>query len=342
MKMLAGSAPLSVAVLAAAGIAAWMLTGWFRQYALARGMVDVPNPRSSHQVVTPRGGGAAIVVVTTIALAWWAWTSQSMLLAGLLAGGLMAAAVGFIDDHRPVPPGVRLIGHAVSAAVAVGSLAGASTAFAGASLATAGVGVALAVVFVTWLINLTNFMDGIDGIAGVETLSVCGVAAALSAMVAPGTGLWFEPAVLAAASTGYLLWNWPPARVFMGDAGSGFIGYMLAALTMRAAMVAPDLGWCWLILSGVFIVDATVTLVRRAARGDRLFQAHRSHAYQHLAIAWGHRDVTLLVAAINVCWLAPVAALVAFEYLTGPVGLAVAYAPLIIGAARLGAGAASR
>ena len=327
--------PLSFVVLAAVGLSSWAMTGWLRQYALKRRMVDVPNARSSHRVATPRGGGGAIVVASTLALAWWALTvTGSAALAGSLSGGLLVAGIGFLDDHRHVPPSIRLVGHALAAVLAVASLGVASVAgFAGAGLA---------VVFVAWLINLTNFMDGIDGIAGVQTLTVCAAAAALSHMVAPASGLWIEPAVLGAASIGFLIWNWPPARVFMGDVGSGYVGFMVAVLTLRAALVAPVLGWCWLILSGVFIVDATLTLARRIARRDRVFEAHRSHAYQHLALAWGHRPVTLLVAAVNVCWLTPVAMLVALNQVSGPAGLLLAYLPLIAGAVRFGAGTVSR
>ncbi len=322
-----------VAVLAGVALSSWALTGWLRQYALRRRMVDVPNARSSHQVATPRGGGGAIVVATSVALAWWSWATGSMSLAVALAGGLIAAGVGFLDDHRHVPPAIRLVGHSIAAVLAVVSL--------GATAFGTGAAALLAVVFVAWLINLTNFMDGIDGIAGVQTLTVCAAGAGLVQVTAPGSGLWFEPAVLAAASIGFLVWNWPPARVFMGDVGSGYVGFMVAVLTLRAAFVSPALGWCWLILSGVFIVDATFTLARRAIRRDRLFLAHRSHAYQHLALAWGHRRVTLLVAAINVCWLTPVAVLVALGHVSGPTGLLIAYVPLTAGAARFGAGSVS-
>lgn len=305
-------------------------------------MVDVPNARSSHRVATPRGGGGAIVMATTAALTWWAWASGSVELTGVLAGGLVVAGIGFLDDHRPVRPSIRLVGHILAAVLAVAVLDGLSIGIGGSGARLAIAGTLLAVVFVAWLINLTNFMDGIDGIAGVQTLTVCAAGAALSELTAPGAGLWVEPAVLAAASIGFLIWNWPPARVFMGDVGSGFLGFMVAVLTLRAVTVTPVLGWCWLILSGVFIVDATFTLARRAARGDRLFTAHRSHAYQQLALAWGHRRVTLLVAVINVCWLTPVAILVALNYVSGMTGLLAAYLPLAIGAARFGAGSAAR
>jgi Fuc2NAc and GlcNAc transferase len=329
--------PLLLAVLGAVGVSSWALTGWLRQYALKRQIVDVPNARSLHLVATPRGGGGAIAVAVTAALAWWSLTggtSGAASLTGSLIGGLVVAGIGFLDDHRHVPPPIRLVGHVVAAALAVASLGG--TSFGGL------LGAGLAVVFVAWFINLTNFMDGIDGIAGVQTLTVCAAGALLAGMIAPGTGLWFEPAVLGAASIGFLVWNWPPARVFMGDVGSGYLGFMVALLTLRAASMAPVMGWCWLILSGVFIVDATFTLARRAARRDRLFMAHRSHAYQHLALDWGHRRVTLLVAAINVCWLTPVAFLVALGYVSGATGLLLAYLPLTAGALRFGAGSVSQ
>lgn len=321
-------------LLVAVGLGAWLLTGWLRRYALARHMIDVPNARSSHQVATPRGGGGAIVVAATIGLVWLSWSNGSTVLAWSLFGGLIVAGVGFVDDHRHLPPVIRLAGHSVAAVLAVGSLAG---------LANGVPWAFVAVVFVAWLTNLTNFMDGIDGLAGAQAVTVCAAAAAFCATASPGTALWVEPAILAAAAAGFLVWNWPPARVFMGDVGSGYVGFLMGVLALRAAAVSPVLGWCWLILSGAFIVDATVTLLRRAARRDRLFQAHRSHAYQHLALAWGaHRPVTLLVVAINLCWLTPVAALVAAGIVSGPAGLLIAYAPLAIGAVRLGAGSVSQ
>jgi len=220
---------------AGACLLAWLLTVLLREYALARRMVDIPNARSSHQVATPRGGGAAIVMATTVAAAVWWWLGGPDLLPwGVVAAGLLVAAVGFIDDHRALPPLIRLAGHTIASVTAVASLGGAAFGIAGACLA---------IFFVAWLINLTNFMDGIDGIAGAQTVTVCAAGAVLSAVVAPGTSLWLEPAVLAAATVGFLAWNWPPAKIFMGDVGSGYVGFMVAVLTMRAATVAPALGW---------------------------------------------------------------------------------------------------
>lgn len=321
--------------------AAWLLTRWLLGYAVRRRMMDVPGERSSHQVATPRGGGASIVVVATLAFAGLAlWGSVTGLPMALLAGGLVVAAVGFIDDHGHLAPAVRLAGHFAGAILAVWALGGAPALSIFGTLIDLGwTGHVLAVLFVVWMLNLTNFMDGIDGIAATQVLTVCIVGAWLHVLVLPGDGGWLEPLLLASCTAGFLFWNWPPARIFMGDVGSGYLGFMIAVLTLRAAWLSPVLGWCWLILSAVFIVDATTTLVRRAIRGARLSQAHRGHAYQQLARSWqSHRRVTLLVAGINLVGLAPVAWLVATGRVPGEAAFLVASAPLVAGATWLGAG----
>jgi Fuc2NAc and GlcNAc transferase len=145
--------------------------------------------------------------------------------------------------------------------------------------------------------------------------------------------------ILCAASAGFLIWNWPPAKIFMGDVGSGYLGYVIAVLAMAATRDNPAAVWVWLILGGVFFVDATVTLARRSLLGERLDEAHRSHAYQWLARRWrSHRRVTLSVLAVNVFWLLP-AAWLAMRYPRAALwSLAGAFAPLIILAIAAGAG----
>lgn len=318
-----------------------MLTWGVLRYALSRRMVDVPVARSSHQRPTPRGGGASIVVVTSVVLAWLGWIDGT---AGLpvevLVGGLIVASIGFVDDHAPVAPIVRLASHFVAAAIAVWGLGGAPELVVFETPVAFGwFGDVLAVLFVVWTLNLTNFMDGIDGIAATQVLSVCCVGALLYRFELPGDARWVESVVLAAATAGFLLWNWPPAKIFMGDVGSGYLGFMLAVLTIRAAWAAPVLGWCWLVLSGVFISDATTTLVRRALRRAPVSQAHRGHAYQHLAVTWrSHRRVTLLVLGIDLLLLSPICWLMASGRISSELGLALAYGPLVAGALLLGAG----
>jgi Fuc2NAc and GlcNAc transferase len=147
--------------------------------------------------------------------------------------------------------------------------------------------------------------------------------------------------MLAASVAGFLLWNFPPAKIFMGDAGSGYLGIALGILSLQAGWVEPSLFWAWLILLGVFVVDATVTLLRRMLCGERVYEAHRSHAYQYASRQFGrHLPVTLAVVVIDLFWLLPMAIWVGIGGLDGMLGVAIAYLPLIILALKFRAGQA--
>jgi Fuc2NAc and GlcNAc transferase len=142
------------------------------------------------------------------------------------------------------------------------------------------------------MLNLYNFMDGIDGIASVEAICACLGASVLYWLSGLDALIW-GPLLLAASVAGFLYWNFPPARIFMGDAGSGFLGIVLGGLSLQAAWVSEPMLWAWLILLGVFIVDATFTLFRRLLRGEKVYEAHRSHAYQFASRRFGkHLPVT--------------------------------------------------
>ena len=188
-------------------------------------------------------------------------------------------------------------------------------------------GSGLATLYLVWLINLTNFMDGIDGIAAVECITVSFGGVLLYVLSGPSSLQWLMPLMLASACLGFLVWNWPPAKIFMGDVGSGFLGFMLAALSLQAARLSPRLFWGWVILLGIFVVDATFTLLRRIMRGERFYEAHRTHAYQYAARRFGHRPVTLAVARSM-----PVAAasrdVAASGAVDGLIGVVIAYVPL--------------
>jgi len=319
----------------------WVLTGGLRRYAVAHRMVDVPNSRSSHTVPTPRGGGGAIVLSAIGGFAWFLWSDVANALPlGVLVSGAVVALVGFIDDHRPLPAPARLTVHLAAAVMVVLSLErDRALGWFGLPFGTGYWGDLLGVLFIVWLLNLTNFMDGIDGIAGVEVVSVSVAGAFLHAIALPAGVLWWPAVVLGAATAGFLPWNKSPARIFMGDVGSGYTGFMLGVLILRAASISPALGWGWMILFAVFVADATITLLRRMVARQSLFEAHRSHAYQHLALAWGsHQKVVSLVFVINVVWLTPIAALVSTHRLDATAGIVLAYLPLSMGAAWLGAG----
>jgi Fuc2NAc and GlcNAc transferase len=332
------SALLAVAVMVVAGL----LTGAVRRYAIARSLLDHPNERSSHRAPTPRGGGVAIVVAFRAALLWlWAAgdvaTSPTI---ALIGAGLWVALVGFLDDHGHIAARWRLGAHFIGAAWVLAWIGGlpALTVF-GVHVQPGWFGHVLAAVLLVWLLNLYNFMDGIDAIAAIEAVTVA-LGGATLWLLANGSAAALVPVLLAAASLGFLVWNLPPARIFMGDVGSGFLGLMLGGCAVWSAHEDGRLFWSWLILLGVFVVDATVTLLRRVVRGERFYEAHRSHAYQYAARRFGeHRVVSLAVGAINLVWLLPVAALVALGKLDGALGLVVAYAPLVALVVRFRAGA---
>lgn len=257
-----------------------------------------------------------------------------------LGGGGVVATVGFIDDHSPIAARWRLLTHFMAAAAGLIGLGGApALQVFGSTFELGWVGRGLAVFFLVWLLNLYNFMDGIDGIAGTEAVTVS-LSGALLYMLLGHPEAALLPILLAAASAGFLFWNFPPARIFMGDAGSGYLGLILGFLVLQAAFLEPQLLWAWLILLGVFVVDATLTLGRRLGRGEKVYEAHRSHAYQHASRHYGrHLPVTLGVAVINVCWLLPIACWVAMGG-EGIVGVLLAYVPLVWLALRFRAGLA--
>jgi len=302
-----------IAIVSIAFLTSALVTYVVRKRALARGLVDVPGARSSHRVPTPRGGGLAIVLVMSafVLVEGWRHAASSDLALVLGLGGLVIALIGLVDDHRPLPSSVRLMVHFAVAIWAVERLGGLPPLQIGAHLTEPGLGGdAIAVLGIVWVLNLFNFMDGIDGIAATEAIFVVLAGAWLTAAELPG--VVNLSVVLAAACGGFLLWNWPPARIFLGDVGSGYLGYAIAVLVLATARNNPVAVWVWLTLGGAFFVDATVTLARRVLRGEPASQAHRSHAYQWLARRWGsHRKVTAALLFLNLACVLPAATLAA-------------------------------
>ena len=267
------------------------LAAWARR----RNYLDVPNHRSSHVVATPRIGGIALVlgVVAGAAVLHMFGGGLDRNVLAVLAGALGIALLGLIDDFQHLSPLVRLVVQTIIAAAVV--LAGRDAS------STAAEGAITALVTVLWLvtlINAFNFMDGIDGIAGAQAL-VAGsgwVAVGLIAGVPHVAALGL---LLASSSLGFLLHNWHPAKVFMGDAGSGFFGFLFAALPL----IVPDRSsWPWLcavLLLWPFLADTGITLVRRAINGENVLSAHRSHLYQRLVLAGrSHSYVALVYAGL--------------------------------------------
>jgi UDP-N-acetylmuramyl pentapeptide phosphotransferase/UDP-N-acetylglucosamine-1-phosphate transferase len=291
-------------------------------YARRRGLLDEPGRRRSHRMPTPRGGGIGIVGAMLVALAVLAAWRPSLVdtgtAMGLAFGLAVTAAIGWYDDHRPLRAWPRLLAHGIAATGFVVALSGTSPP----SLPAFGAPVAwwmpvVALVMVA-SINLHNFMDGIDGLLALQALFVFGVFTACGALA--GAYAWaLSCALVASAVAGFLPFNFPRARIFMGDVGSGAVGFVIAALAALGILRGHlDLVAALLAVSA-FAIDAGLTLFSRIVRGRRWYSAHREHLYQWLVRGGrSHAKVAGLYMAWNLSVVVP--ALIAAASLPPPAG----------------------
>lgn len=332
------------------------------RYAVALGLLDIPNDRSFHSLPVPRGGGLGVALAYLLALSYLHVTGHvnTSVYLGLGIAGLLLLVVGFIDDKNHIPARWRFLAQLMAVLFGLVIMDGLPDIqlFAW-SIPVNWLIYPVLVVFALWWINLFNFMDGIDGIAAIQAVSMLLSAAVLVQFFSAGMAnadatqimLW----TLLVSVLGFLLLNWSPASVFMGDAGSTFIAYALIWLALNCFAEGLLSLWVWLILGAAFLVDATYTLLRRMLDGQTWYEAHRSHAYQHAAQrvmdvelsngqaerrarTLGHRKVCYGVALINLFWLLPMAALAQFYAGLAPLLLFVACLPLVILVRRFGAG----
>lgn len=277
----------------------------YRRIAQHLQILDHPNHRSSHVKPTPHGGGVPLLLafatgMAVAALQYGLWPGSYLWLLGV---ALMLMLLGVLDDMVNLSVTTRMTAYAVASGATVVFLMAGLFAGPGLWLALAALSLVL-----LWVMNLYNFMDGIDGIAAVQCLLAAGCIGLLVLVHGGDQRYVLFCLLLVLAQTGFLFFNWPPARLFMGDAGSVPTGFLLGGLA--------TLGWvenivppgCWLILGAPFIVDASWTLIQRWRAGEPLTQGHRQHAYQRLARHWdSHLLVDLLLLAVNALWLFPLA-----------------------------------
>jgi UDP-N-acetylmuramyl pentapeptide phosphotransferase/UDP-N-acetylglucosamine-1-phosphate transferase len=272
----------------------WLALGWLRR----RAILDLPNERSSHSIPTPRGGGVGLLaglIPAWLLLFPLVQAEDRAAFLAVSAGALVLAVISFLDDRRGLPPLPRFAGQILIIAVVLSLTPSDHLAFQGFLplwLDRCATGFAW-----LWFVNLFNFMDGIDGITGVEAASI-GVGLALVAWLSGpylGVGLGLAAA---GAALGFLVWNWSPAKLFMGDVGSIPLGLMIGWLLILAAF---DGAWAAAVILPLYYwADATITLLRRALRGEKLWRAHRSHFYQRATQAGSsHADVSTAVLTNN-------------------------------------------
>ena len=315
---------IKVVLLGVIALMSLISTRLFIKYAITKQMYDLPNARSSHKITTPRGGGVGFVLVFLIALisaikfAMVEFTGQNFLLLALL----IVAGIGFFDDKYNLSAKRRITWQLIAASIATFSLRD--------CLNYIYLIDVLIVIYMVWMLNLYNFMDGIDGLASIEAIS-CSFLASLIFYIIGHPELSIIPLLLGFAMFGFFYWNFPKAKIFMGDVGSGFLGFIFAILSIQALAVSMQLFCCWMVLLGVFIVDASLTLFIRLFKRENICEAHCNHAYQHAAkIYKSHIPVTVSALIINLAWLGPVAFLIGLNYVNGFIGILISYIPLLI------------
>lgn len=284
--------------LALVALASWAGTAAVLRLLIAWQIFDEPNHRSSHTHAKPRGGGLAVVAAVLAA-----WIAAALIEGSyetgfwfVICGSLLLAAISWADDLKSRPASLRFGVQVAAVALGLSILQPTELVFQG--LLPLALDRALAALLWLWFINLFNFMDGIDGLAGVETITISGGLAVILGLVVQSPLGAFLAAVPAAAAFGFLYWNWAPSRIFLGDVGSVPLGYLLGGALIGTA--ASGLWAPALILPLYYLADATLTLARRARRGERLWRAHREHFYQRaIQRGFGHAAIVLRVLACN-------------------------------------------
>ncbi len=309
------------------------VAAWAATWAVLRGLIrfrvyDTPNPRSSHAAPTPRGGGLALIAVLLLswlgAAAWLGTAPEGFPLA--LVSAVLLAAVSWIDDLKRLSVILRLAAQAGAIILGLIAMDGAGPVFQG-FLPPVLDRIAAGILWL-WFVNLFNFMDGIDGISGVEAICTALGLVLLAWLLAWPPEAAAFPALLAGATLGFLGWNWPPAKIFLGDVGSVPLGYLLGWLLLLAAMEGQ---WAVaLILPLYYLADASITLIRRGARRAKVWQAHKEHFYQR-AVQGGlsHAQVSVRVLVCNI-FLIGCATLAALGYIWPALGAAVVFVALLL------------
>lgn len=295
-------------------------------------LVKAPNERSSHTVPTPRGGGVAIAVVAClVALALAAGGESPMWWVAGLVG--LTACLGLADDIVDLSPAIRFPIQIMSFTVLVWAMPALPAVALPMGVQLGGLLLAIVVIVAgVWWLNLFNFIDGIDGLAATQAILVLVGAAVIGwgrDFDAAGAGALWLTLATAAATGGFLVRNWPPAHIFMGDAGSNALAmvvFAIAVLTIGSGVMSYQV---WLILPAAAVADSTITLLRRLARGERPWHAHRRHGYQQLSRRWGHRRTTLVYGLLTLCWAVPIAMLADHSESLAWGLVILAYAPLV-------------
>jgi Fuc2NAc and GlcNAc transferase len=281
----------------------WMITAWVHKFALRNSIIDHPNPRSLHVEATPRGGGLSVAILLLLGIVIlfrFHLLSAEVSIAAFI-GGSMVAIIGWLDDKSGFPTVLRAFFYILASIWAVYWILGSSKF----SIIDDFILSFCLILGIAWLINLYNFMDGSDGLAAIQAISA-GIMGAVYLFDVNESGLALFTLLLVAANTGFLLWNWPPARIFMGDVGSCLLGFVFGVIIVDTFINETLSLSVWLILLSIFICDASLTLTARFLSGKQWYRAHREHAYQRfIQMNKSHKQLLFYIILINTIFLYP-------------------------------------
>jgi len=289
-----------------------VVTGLLQKYALKHSLIDIPNERSSHSMPTPRGGGLSIVIPVLLCIVMLLFLEQldRNITLALGTGCFFVASVGWIDDHQHIPANWRALFYGIAAVLAVYFLNESDDfQLVFHQLPFVIVSSFMIVIWIVWMINLYNFMDGTDALAAIQSICTSLIVGVLFWLQGQ-YGLATVCFVIAASSCGFLFWNWPPAKIFMGDAGSCSLGFCFGVLAVIGEIQGSLPFTVFFILLSIFICDTTLTLLMRVFANKKWYQAHKSHAYQRLVqLGMSHKKLALYLLLINVMILWPMASM---------------------------------
>ena len=325
--------PIVAVVLVLGFLLSHGLYALYHHFATRHGLVQVATWRSAHVGSVPTGAGIVITLVALPLLALLVSPASALFLT-IASFGTLLAVLGFVDDHRPLPVSLRLFVQIFSAVGTIVCLAISDVPLtADGVYHLAGVGLLVPLLGMVWVMNVHNFMDGLDGFASLQSLCFL-MPAALLFLHDGHVDVMLVALIVAAPVLAFLFWNLPLGRLFLGDAGAIFLGFVIALLMLVGWQISWYLFIALVMLYALFLVDATCTIVWRWQRGENCFAAHRSHLFQQLARRHGTTWVLKGLLLINLGWLLPLAALVTAGLISPLAGLLFVYAPLIAGYVR--------
>jgi Fuc2NAc and GlcNAc transferase len=286
----------------------------YKKVAIEKGILANPNFRTLHESPIPRGGGIVFACITMIGifLLWWLGRIPNNLFMALGVGGCVATVLGFFDDTNDIRASKKLVIQIFLSGFALFYLDGGPLLHI--ELIPSLVAISLSILFLVWVINAYNFMDGVDGMAASGTIFSSGAIVLTMALTHGLSEVTILLLLLMVSVLAFMVFNWPPAKIFMGDSGSVFLGYIFGVLILFTTMHNEVSIWTWIIVFGYFIADTTVTQIARLILVKKWYMAHRSHAYQNVArISNSHLKVTAGVIVYYLMWLLPLAIWSALE-----------------------------